>query len=77
MGEYIVAKLNDLAEHLCNKYTPKIEIQNKEHYKYLDNYLQNVGARSIIIEPEYISDDYLIDLQALFNRFVDIWRKCC
>lgn len=47
------------------------------HFTYFDDYFEQLGAKSVIVEFEYIDRDYLEDYAAYYVRcFQDFKKKC-
>jgi hypothetical protein len=52
-------------------------IEQKSHISYFDNYLQEIGVKTILVEYEYIDRDFLEDFAGYYVRcFPDYDRKC-
>jgi hypothetical protein len=53
------------------------EIRARQHASYLDKYLSELGARTLVVEYEYVDRDYLEDYAAYYVRcFPDYRRRC-
>lgn len=70
---------NTLAEALQNKWTSPETIKSKYQYKYLNNYLSNEGidAKTIVIEEEYVSKDFLHDFATYYSLCFQNYPKFC
>lgn len=54
------------------------EVSQKPHLKYLSGYLQEINAKTIVAEFEYIDKDYIEDFAAYYVRsFHNYSRLCC
>ncbi|MBK8403869.1 MAG: hypothetical protein IPL25_07190 [Saprospiraceae bacterium] len=77
---YTFSKAN-FAKALClnNKYTLPSEVLAKNQFKYLFEYLSSadLDAKSIIVEFDYVSKDYLIDFATYFVSCFDQYSKNC
>lgn len=77
---YTFSKAN-FAKALClnNKYTLPSEVLAKNQFKYLFEYLSSadLDAKSIIVEFDYVSKDYLIDFATYFVTCFDQYSKNC
>ena len=52
-------------------------VRRKPHADYLDGYLREIGARTIVVEHDYVDRDYLEDFAAYHVRcFADYSRFC-
>lgn len=59
-----------------SKYTSIETIVAKRHKHYFDQYLVEIGAKTIVIENDYIDRDYLEDYAAYYDRcFTDYPRR--
>lgn len=61
-------------------YTTPDEIKSKDHFKYLKEYLgieKGIGAKTIIVEHDYISKDYLVDYASYYASCFDNYSKKC
>ena len=68
-----------LASALENDFTSANVIKGKNHFIYLTEYLGDVGinARTILIERDYVSKDYLIDYTSYYSLcFTDYQKRC-
>src|SRR6218665_1183903 len=68
-----------LAIALSNKYTPPEVIAQKNHFLYLKNYLSDdeMGAKTIVIEENYISKDFLHDYASYYSLCFEVYPKFC
>ena len=76
-----VLKFSDdnLAKSLSNNYTPEEVIKSKNHFRYLKGYLSAKGldAKTIVIESDYISKDYLHDYASYYAYCFEKYPKFC
>ena len=75
--EYSKAKLFELFEK--NPTTSKELVSNKNHSEYFNSYLksEDMGAKTIVVENDYIDRDFLEDFSAYYVRcFTTYERKC-
>jgi hypothetical protein len=70
--------IDRLTHILSEKSGASIErVSDKIHTIYFQEYFQNIKARTILIENDYIDRDYLEDFSAYYVRcFADYKRKC-
>lgn len=68
---------DNFAESLKNEHTPVSEIRAKNHFTYLNGYLSHLNAKVIIIEDEYISNDYLHDYSYYYSTCFARYKKYC
>ncbi|MBK6822880.1 MAG: hypothetical protein IPG87_07825 [Saprospiraceae bacterium] len=77
---YTFSKAN-FAKALClnNKYTLPSEVLAKNQFNYLFEYLSSsdLDAKTIIVEFDYVSKDYLIDFATYFVTCFDQYSKNC
>ena len=59
---------DNFAEALSNKYTSVEVIKSKNHFKYLLKYLKDkrIDAKTILIEEDYVSKDFLHDYTSYY-----------
>lgn len=69
----------NLAQALSNAYTTAESIQIKNHFNYLSCYLSSkeIDAKTIVIEENYISKDYLHDYSAYYSLCFEQYPKVC
>lgn len=69
----------ELAIALSNSYTTPLEISRKSHFEYLLGYLGNTGlkAKTIVIENDYVSLDYLTDYAEYYAQCFQKYPKTC
>ena len=69
----------NLANALSNKYTSSEVILNKNHFKYLKNYLGSpeMDTKTIVIEDNYISKDFLHDYVSYYALCFQDYSKFC
>ncbi len=70
---------DSLASSLSNDYTSKEVIASKNHFKYLKGYLSSdeIAAKTIVIEEDYISKDYLHDYASYYAYCFEKYPKFC
>jgi hypothetical protein len=68
-----------LAASLSNQYTTADLIKTKNHFNYLSNYFGTDGlnARTILIEEDYISKDFLHDYASYYALCFEKYPKVC
>lgn len=66
-----------LAESLANDYTTSSEVRDKDHFDYFLGYLIALDAKTIIIEPDYVSKDYLHDYVSYYSLCHEKYPKTC
>lgn len=68
-----------LAEALSNTWTTPETIKSKNHFKYFSNYLGSTGisAKTIVIEEEYVSKDFLHDYATYYSLCFQNYPKFC
>ena len=71
--------VENLATALSNKYTPSEVITNKNHFLYLKDYLGSSGidAKTIVIEENYVSKDFLHDFASYYALCFENYPKTC
>ena len=69
----------NLALALSNDYTSPEVISNKNHFHFLNNYLGSIGldTKTILIEKDYISKDYLHDYATYYALCFEKYPKFC
>ncbi len=68
---------DNLASCLSNRFTTLEEIKSKYHFEYLEKYLTEIGAKTIVIEDQYISKDYLRDFTSYYSLCFSEYSKFC
>lgn len=68
-----------LADALSNKYTSADLIRSKNHFTYLSNYFGDEGlkAKTIFIEENYVSKDFLHDYASYYALCFEPYPKVC
>lgn len=51
--------------------------KNKDHFKYLSEYLDEIGCKTIILESPYVDGDYLDDYSAYYVRCFKRYKRKC
>jgi len=76
---YSVLPFTDANLHasISNPHCSAAEFQEKAKAKYLADYLAAVGARTIIIENEYVDADYLDDYSSFYAKCFIPYPKLC
>jgi len=69
----------NLASALSNKYTTPELVKNKKHFSYFKKYLESpeLSAKTILIEENYISRDYLHDYASYYALCFEKYEKVC
>src|SRR5258705_13682878 len=64
---------------LINKKTDLQFIREKNHVRFLKDYLGKKGlnARYIVVERDYINKDYLVDYSTYYSTCFDNFSKTC
>lgn len=67
-----------LAEELHNEHTPIDVIKSKNHFRYLTEYLgkEGLNIKTIVVEEDYISKDFLKDYAAYYVSCFTHYDKC-
>jgi len=70
---------NNFAQALSNQYTSIEVIRSKNHFSYLLKYLQDksIDARTILIEEDYVSKDFLHDYASYYAFCFEKYPKFC
>lgn len=72
---YNISKVHDIIASLG---TADLEyIQSKPQVLYLDEYLNDIGAKTILHEQEYIDQDYLEDYSGYYARCFNTYDRYC
>jgi hypothetical protein len=71
--------VENLADALSNEYTSSEVISSKNHFLYLKDYLGSTGidARTIVIEENYVSKDFLHDYASYYALCFKSYPKIC
>jgi hypothetical protein len=71
--------VESLADALSNEYTSIEVISSKNHFLYLKDYLGSTGidAKSIVIEENYVSKDFLHDYASYYALCFKSYPKIC
>jgi hypothetical protein len=77
--ELLQYSADNLAIALSNNYTSPSAVLNKDHFIYFSDYLGVDGlfAKTIIIESDYISKDYLHDYATYYAFCFENYPKFC
>ncbi len=71
----------NLALALSNELTSTVKVSEKKHYNYLMDYLGNdgdsLGAKTIVIEYDYISKSYLNDYSNFYSSCFSKYERFC
>lgn len=69
----------ELAASLSNDYTTLDIIKSKNHFTYLSKYLGSTGlkAKTILVEEDYISKDFLYDYVSYYALCFAKYAKVC
>lgn len=76
VAPYTVGYVADLIRHITG-WSQRSEILEKPHVQYLDNYLRQLGAKTIIVENEYIDRHYIEDYAEYYSRCFQGHPKTC
>ncbi|NRF38543.1 hypothetical protein [Pedobacter foliorum] len=70
---------DNLASVLSNKFTTSDLVKNKKHYDYFKNYLgiDGLNVKTILVETDYISRDYLHDYASYYALCFEKYEKVC
>ena len=70
---------DNLASSLSNKYTSTEQVKLKKHYDYFFKYLSSseLGVKTIVIENNYISRDFLHDYASYYALCFEKYEKVC
>lgn len=68
---------SNLAISLSNDFTDQYSIANKRQYIYLEEYLNELDAKTILIEKEYVSKAYLSDFAFYYSKCFDTPPSKC
>lgn len=70
---------DNLAASLSHKHAEADIIKSKNHFRYLKGYLgiDGINAKTIVIEPRYISKDYLHDYASYYAYCFEEYSKFC
>lgn len=72
--KYSISALRQLLDEKAHKGSI---VSNKAHAVYLDEYLQRLGTKTLLIEEEYVDKHYVEDYAGYYSRcFEDYKRKC-
>lgn len=66
-----------LASALSNEHTSPDAIRRKTHFQYLKKYLDEIDAKTIVIEEKYISKDFLHDYASYYSLCFHSYPKFC
>jgi len=69
----------NLASCLSNRYTSQTQIESKNQFLYLKEYLGSSGlnAQTILVEEEYVSKDFLHDYASYYAYCFEPYPKIC
>lgn len=76
VAPYTIGYVADLIRHITG-WSQRSEILEKAHVKYLDNYLRQLCAKTIIVENEYIDRHYIEDYAEYYARCFQGHPKTC
>jgi hypothetical protein len=66
-----------LAEANRQEFLTQSDVASHPHAKYLAEYLNEIGAKAIVVENDYIDGDYLEDYAAYYVRSFRPYRRFC
>ena len=71
--------LPNFSKALSNNYTSEDIVKEKNHFTYLSGYLGIYGldAKTIVIENDYVSKDYLHDFVSYYSLCFENYPKTC
>ena len=71
--------VENLAKAISNEYTSPDVISLKNHFLYLKDYLASpdIDAKSIVIEDNYVSKDFLHDYTSYYALCFEPYPKIC
>jgi len=77
--EILAYSEDNLAIALSNTYTSSSVVSNKNHFIYLKDYLGDKGlkAKTIVIENDYVSKDFLHDYASYYALCFENYPKVC
>lgn len=67
----------NLFRALSNKYCRPDEVATQDQSQYLYRYLHDIGAKTIVVELDYIDGDYLEDFASYYVRCFEPYERCC
>src|SRR5687768_17318561 len=67
----------NLFSALSNDQCTPDEVAAKKRAQYLYEYLSDIGARTIVVEPEYTDGDYLDDFASFYVRCHQNYERRC
>lgn len=56
---------------------PRAAVESKLHLQYFDEYFSHLGAKTIVVEKEYVDRDFLEDFAAYYVRCFHEYRRFC
>jgi hypothetical protein len=68
---------NELRSQLCADESQRATIEGKLHCRYFDEYFRALGAKTILVEEEYVDRDFLEDFAAYYVRCFYPYRRYC
>lgn len=66
-----------LCEALANRYCKPEELSSKKIVSFLAAYLREAGAKTLVVEPDYIDADYLDDYATYYVRCYKPFDRLC
>lgn len=79
MDNFIVKPYNssNLSESLSNSFTSSLVISSKKHFIYLEEYLEEIETKTILIEENYLSKAYNSDFSFYYAKCFQVYPKFC
>lgn len=79
MNSFTVKPYNssNLSESLSNKFTSSAVVSTKKHFIFLEEYLDEIEAKTILIEENYLSKAYNSDYSFYYAKCFQIYPKFC
>jgi hypothetical protein len=80
MFDVLDYSIDDLKRLLGNKRCPAAAIDSKLHSIYFEDYFcesRGLGAKTIVVEPDYVDRDYLEDFAGYYVKCFDGYERRC
>ncbi len=75
--EIFAFSAKNLSKLLSNQHCPAAQVSKHLQAQYLEGYLKELGARTIVVESDYIDGDYLEDYASYYVKcFIKYERRC-
>ena len=70
--------IGNLTEIFADKSgTPREDVEEKDHYHYLEEYFEELEAASILVEPNYVDHDFLEDFAEYYVKCFYPYQRIC